>query len=233
MVVNHFADFELTLEDLGADDLMKIVRAYLSRGIVACQKGFEKASSEAKASLDKKKLLEDENRRLKKENEKLRRDACVHANQRVKQQEALDALKKELELSLKCYEECRQELKDMVTQYDTQNILLNANADLIAELKKVKGELEDTLEKNEAYCHQWGAYLATEYRRALESFGAEAQDFKITDNISSFVEWLHSELKLLPDTMSKIGDYGAATCSEMLLHLLEGQGCDHFKTFGS
>jgi hypothetical protein len=54
MVVNHFADFERTLEDLGADDLMKIVRAYLSRGIVACQKGFEKATSEAKTSLDKK-----------------------------------------------------------------------------------------------------------------------------------------------------------------------------------
>jgi hypothetical protein len=65
----------------------------------------------------------------------------------------------------------------------------------------------------------------------LESFGAEAQDFKITDNILSFVEWLHSELKLLPDTMSKIGDYGAATCSEMLLNLLERQGCEHFKAF--
>jgi hypothetical protein len=78
----------------------------------------------------------------------------VQANQRAKQQEALDALKKEIELSLKCYEECRKELKDMVTQYDAQNILLKANADLIAELKKVKGELEDTLEKNEAYCHQ-------------------------------------------------------------------------------
>jgi hypothetical protein len=110
---------------------------------------------------------------------------------------------------------------------------LEANANLIVELKKVKGELEDTLEKNEAYCHQWGAYLTTEYRRALESFGAEAQDFKITDNISSFVEWLHSELKLLPNTMSKIGDYGEATCSEMLLYLLEQQGCDHFRAFGS
>jgi hypothetical protein len=33
--------------------------------------------------------------------------------------------------------------------------------------------------------------------------------------------------------MSKIGDYGAATCSEMLLNLLERQGCDHFKAFGS
>jgi hypothetical protein len=75
--------------------------------------------------------------------------------------------------------------------------------------------------------------LATTYRRALESFGAETHDFKITDNISSFVEWLHNELKLLPDTMSKVGDYGAATCSEMLLHLLEQQGCDHFKAFGS
>jgi hypothetical protein len=110
---------------------------------------------------------------------------------------------------------------------------LEANANLIVELKKVKGELEDTLEKNEAYCHQWGAYLTTEYRQVLESFGAEAQDFKITDNISSFVEWLHSELKLLPNTMSKIGDYGEATCSEMLLYLLEQQGCDHFRAFGS
>jgi hypothetical protein len=153
MVVNHFADFERTLEDLGVDDLMKVVRAYLSRGIVACQKGFEKATSEAKTSLEKQKLLEDENRRLKEENEKLKRDACVQANHRVKQQEALDTLKKELVLGVKCYEECRQELKDMVVQYDAQNILLEANANLIAELKKVKGELEDTLEKNEAYCH--------------------------------------------------------------------------------
>jgi hypothetical protein len=110
---------------------------------------------------------------------------------------------------------------------------LEDNANLTAELKKVKGELEDTLEKNDAYCHQWGAYLAIEYRRALESFGAKAQDFKITDNISSFMEWLHSELKLLSDTMSKIGDYGAATCSEMLLYLLEQHGCDHFRAFGS
>jgi hypothetical protein len=228
-----FADFERTLEDLSVDDLMKIVRAYLSRGIVACQKGFERAAAEARTSLDKQKFLEDENRRLKEENEKLRQESRLQADQRAKQQEAMNALKKELELSLKCYEECRAELKDMVTQYDAQNILLKANADLIAELKKVKGELEDTLEKNEAYCYQWGAYLVTEYRRALESFGAEAQDFKITDNISSFVEWLHSELKLPPDTMSKIGDYGAATCSEMLFHLLEQQGCNHFKAFGS
>jgi hypothetical protein len=110
---------------------------------------------------------------------------------------------------------------------------LEDNANLTAELKKVKGELEDTLEKNDAYCHQWGAYLAIEYRRALESFGAKAQDFKITDNISRFVEWLHSELKLMSDTMSKIGDYGAATCSEMLLYLLEQHGCDHFRAFGS
>jgi hypothetical protein len=208
MTANFFADFERTLEDLSANDLMKIVRAYLSRGIVACQKGFERAAAEARTSLDRQKFLEDENRHLKEENEKLKRESRLQADQRAKQQEALNALKKELELSLKCYEECRKELKDMVMQYDAQNILLEANANLIAELKKVKGELEDTLEKNEAYCHQWGAYLATEYRRALESIGAEAQDFKITDNISSFVEWLHSELKLLPDTMSKLGIMG-------------------------
>jgi hypothetical protein len=72
MITKLFADFECSLEDLGADDLMKIVRAYLSRGIVACQKGFEKASAEAKTSLDKQKFLEDENRRLREENEKLK-----------------------------------------------------------------------------------------------------------------------------------------------------------------
>jgi hypothetical protein len=54
----------------------------------------------------------------------------------------MNALKKELELSLKCYEEYRAELKDMVTQYDAQNILLEANANLIAELKKGRASLK-------------------------------------------------------------------------------------------
>jgi DNA gyrase/topoisomerase IV subunit A len=228
-----FSDFDESLEGLSAKDLMKTMRSFLSKGVAACQRGFKKAVEEAKASLEERKLLEDENRRLREENEKLKQQSRHLADQSSKQRDAMDALKKELESCLKCYEECRTELKDMVTQYDAQQVLLKANANLIAELKRVKGELEDTLEKNEAYCHQWGAYLATAYRRALESFGAEAQDFKITDNISSFVEWLHSELKLLPDTMSKIGDYGVTTCSEMLLHLLEQQGCDHFKAFGN
>jgi peptidoglycan hydrolase CwlO-like protein len=156
MTVNFLADFERSLEGLNADDLMKIVRAYLSKGVVACQKGFDRAAAEAKTPLQKKKLSEDKNRRLREENEKLKQESRQLADQRAKQQDAMDALKKELELSLKCYEECRTELKDMVTQYDAQNILFEANANLIAELKKVKGELEDTLEKNEAYCHQWG-----------------------------------------------------------------------------
>jgi hypothetical protein len=37
----------------------------------------------------------------------------------------------------------------------------------------------------------------------------------------------------LSDTMSKVRDYGEATCSQTILHLLEQQGCEHFKTFGS
>jgi chromosome segregation ATPase len=178
-VNNFFADFERSLEGLNADDLMKTVRAYLSKGVVACQKGFERAAAEAKTSLEKQKLLEDENRRLREENEKLKQESRQLADQRTKQQDAVDALKKELELSLKCYEERRTKLKDMVTQYDAQNILLEANANLIVELKKVKGELEDTLEKNEAYCHQWGAYLATAYRHALEGFGAKPRTLKL------------------------------------------------------
>jgi uncharacterized protein YlxW (UPF0749 family) len=116
-----FANFERSLEGFNADDLMKTVRAFLSKGIVAYQKGFERAAAEAKTSVEKRKLLEDENRRLREENEKLKQESRQLADQRAKQQDAMDALKKELELSLKCYEECRTELKDMVTQYDAQN----------------------------------------------------------------------------------------------------------------
>jgi chromosome segregation ATPase len=75
------------------------------------------------------------------------------SDQCAKQKTAIDTLKRELEKSLQCYEECRTELKDMVTQYNAQEVQIPANNNLIAELKKVKGELEDTLEKNEAYYH--------------------------------------------------------------------------------
>jgi peptidoglycan hydrolase CwlO-like protein len=154
-------------------------------------------------SLTEKNLLEEENRKLREENEKLKNQSHQLGNQVqsltdqcTKQKTAIDALKQDLEKSLQCYEECRTELKDMVTQYDAQEIQIQANNNLIAELKKVKGGLEDTLEKNEAYCHQWGAYLAIAYCRVLERFGAETQEFKITDNIGSFVLWLNSDLKL-------------------------------------
>jgi chromosome segregation ATPase len=173
-----FVDFDQSLEGLSAEDLMKTMRSFLSKCVAACKRGFKRAAEEAKASLEERNLLEDENRRLSEENEKLKQESHHLANQNLKQRDAMDALKKELESCLKCYEECRTELKDMVTQYDAQKVLL----------KRVKGELEDNLEKNEAYCHQWGAYVATAYHRALKSFGAEAQDFKITNNISSFVE---------------------------------------------
>jgi hypothetical protein len=39
--------------------------------------------------------------------------------------------------------------------------------------------------------------------------------------------------KLLPDSMSKIGDYGAAASVESIFHLLEERGCEHFKAFGT
>jgi peptidoglycan hydrolase CwlO-like protein len=135
---------------------MKTMRSFLSKGVAACQRGFKKVAEEAKTSLEERKLLEDENRCLREENEKLKKRSRHLADQSSKQRDAMNALKKELESCLKCYEECRTELKDMVTQYDAQQVLLEANANLIAELKRVKGELEDTLEKNEAYCHQWG-----------------------------------------------------------------------------
>jgi hypothetical protein len=96
---------------------------------------------------------------------------------------------------------------------------------------KTKVELEKTLEDNESYCHQWEFHLAHTYRRVLERYGAETQTFRVTDNIASYYSWMNDELKVLPDTMSKVGDYGAATSSEAIFQLLEARGCDHFKVF--
>jgi hypothetical protein len=49
------------LEGLTVEELMKMMRSFLSKGVAACQKGFEKAAEETKASLEERKLLENEN----------------------------------------------------------------------------------------------------------------------------------------------------------------------------
>jgi hypothetical protein len=67
----------------------------------------------------------------------------------------------------------------------------------------------------------------------LERYGVETQTFWVTDNIVSYYLWMNNELKLLPDTMLKIGDYGAVTSSEAIFHLLEARGYEHFKGFGT
>jgi hypothetical protein len=133
----------------------------------------------------------------------------------------MDALKRKLEKSLQCYEECRTELRGVIVQNATHLIQIQTRDALLAELKKVKGELENTLEKNEAYCHQWELQLASTYHRGLELYGGETQKFKVTNNIASYYLWMNCELKLFPDTMSKVGDYRAATCSKTIFHLLE------------
>jgi hypothetical protein len=38
---------------------------------------------------------------------------------------------------------------------------------------------------------------------------------------------------LLPDTISKVGDYGVTMCSQTIFHLLEQECCKHFKTCGA
>jgi predicted RNase H-like nuclease (RuvC/YqgF family) len=85
---------------------------------------------------------------LREKNERLKNQSRQLKDQSAKQKTTIDALKRELEKSLQYYEKCRTELKDMVTQYDAQQIQIQADANLIAELKMLKGELEDTLEKN-------------------------------------------------------------------------------------
>jgi DNA-directed RNA polymerase alpha subunit len=78
----------------------------------------------------------------------------------------MDTLKQVLEKSMKFYEEFRVELRDLVVLCDAQQVQIQSRDNLIAELKRVKGELEETLDKNETNFHQWWAQLARAYRHA-------------------------------------------------------------------
>jgi hypothetical protein len=48
------ADFLQSLESLNGVELLQMMQSFLSKGIDACQKGFERVASEAKASLEEK-----------------------------------------------------------------------------------------------------------------------------------------------------------------------------------
>jgi cell shape-determining protein MreC len=60
------------LEDLKGEELLQLMQTFLSKGVAACQKGFERIANDVKASFVDKKLLEEENRKLREENEKLK-----------------------------------------------------------------------------------------------------------------------------------------------------------------
>jgi hypothetical protein len=49
-----------------------MMQSFLSKGVAACHKVFERVANEAKASLEEKKLLEEENCKLREENERLK-----------------------------------------------------------------------------------------------------------------------------------------------------------------
>jgi hypothetical protein len=59
-----FADFVQSLENLKGDELLQMMQSFLSKGVAACHKGFERVTSEARASLEDKKILEEENWKL-------------------------------------------------------------------------------------------------------------------------------------------------------------------------
>jgi hypothetical protein len=71
-VLFALSDFVQSLESLRADELVQMMQSFLSKGVAACQKGFERVANEAKASLEEKRLLENENCKLWEENERLK-----------------------------------------------------------------------------------------------------------------------------------------------------------------
>jgi hypothetical protein len=121
------ADFLHSLGGLRGDQLLEMMQSLLLKGVTAGRKGLEQLEIKMKTSHDEKTALEEENGKLREENERLKVQSReltgqvqTLTGQCSKQKTAMDALKQELETSLKCYEECRMELKDMFTQYDAQ-----------------------------------------------------------------------------------------------------------------
>jgi cell shape-determining protein MreC len=74
MTLHRFviADFLQSLQSLNRNQLLQMMRSFLSKGITVGHKGFEQMAHEAKLFREEKKLLEEENRKLREENEKLR-----------------------------------------------------------------------------------------------------------------------------------------------------------------
>jgi uncharacterized protein YlxW (UPF0749 family) len=101
-------DFLQSLEGLNGNQLLRMMQSFLSKGIIAGQKGFEQLANEAKVSREEKILLEEENCKLRKENERLKNHSQQLASQVQtltrqcsNQKTAMDALKQELEKSMK------------------------------------------------------------------------------------------------------------------------------------
>lgn len=110
---------------------------------------------------------------------------------------------------------------------------LVAKQKIISELRQVNLSQEKILEERESNIWQRGLHLNRQYQDGLNQFAAEPQPFPSTGDTNKFFQWLEDELKFLPGILSKVGDYGAATSVETLLHLMECEGCDHFKKLGS
>jgi hypothetical protein len=66
------ADLIQYLEGMNGEELLQLMQTFISKRVVACQKGFKRITGDAKASLADKKLLEEENRKLRDKNEKLK-----------------------------------------------------------------------------------------------------------------------------------------------------------------
>jgi predicted nuclease with TOPRIM domain len=118
-----------SLGGLNDNQLLRMMQSLLSKGVTTSREGLEPLEIEMKTSRDEKAALEEENRKLHEENERMKIQSReltgqvkTLTGQCSKQKTAMDTLKQELEISLKCYAECRPELKDMVTQYDAQEV---------------------------------------------------------------------------------------------------------------
>lgn len=75
------ADFLKFLEGIDGNQLLNTTQSFLSKGMAAGWKGYEQLANKAKSSRDDKARLEEENCKLREENERLK---ITPSNLRVK-----------------------------------------------------------------------------------------------------------------------------------------------------
>ncbi|CAN6327580.1 unnamed protein product [Urochloa humidicola] len=171
-------------------------------------------------------LLREQNNSISLDNERLKKKCD-------QQEESLENLRKQVEEDSLVVKELTNEAKSHELAMRSKDKVLAERDAKIAELEVDLLKKTSLIENHEDDIWQRGLRSHRLYREALQQFGAEPQDVPREMTVDRLFHWLDTEFRMLPETLSRAGDYGASVSSGSLLQMLECLGCEHFMRLGT